>query len=370
MTKLKVCHLTSVHKYNDNRIFHKECATLLQAGYDVSLISPGVEDQVRNGIKVYGVPKHNNRFKRVLLTAFTHVFRRAKQVQADVYHFHDTELIPVGLMLRLIGKKVIIDVHENSAGAILSRAYVKRQFVKVLLSKGIKLLEKRSAPFFSAVVTARPDISELFQRHDPFTLRNFPILPNYEEIEDVAVEKKKKVVIYVGGMTEIRGVKELIQAFEKIDQAELWLLGFFGTERFEKECRSLAGWKNVRFLGQVEATEIFGYIKKADIGIVTFLPAPNHITTLATKPFEYMACGLPIIMSHFPYWKDFFGSSSLYVDPASPEEICNAVNQLLNDPDLTDRMRQKNLQLTQNEYNWQKESQVLLAAYEHALKKK
>ena len=370
MNRIRVCHLTSVHKHNDNRIFHKECKTLLANGYEVFLIAPGVEDQIIDGVQVVGVPKHTNRFKRVLLTACLHVFKKAKRVKADVYHFHDTELIPVGLMLRMLGRKVIIDVHENSAGAIMSRAYVKSMFVKRVLSTGIKILEKGSSRFFSAIVTARPDISELFQKHHPFTLRNFPVLPVYEEIENVPVPKPKKAIIYVGGMTEIRGVRELITAFEHIEDAELWLLGFFGTESFEKECKALAGWKNVNFLGQVEATEIFGYIKKADIGIVTFLPAPNHITTLATKPFEYMACGLPMVMSHFPYWKNFFGDSSLYVDPSKPNEIVDAVHQLLGDPALMERMHKKNLELTRNEYNWEKESKILLEAYKHALNKK
>ncbi len=342
--------------------------SLSEAGYEVCLVAPGVEDHERNGVQIYGVPANTNRFKRVLCTAFIHVFKKAKQLKADVYHFHDTELIPVGLMLRILGKKVIYDVHENSAAAILSRAYVKNRMSKIFLSKCISFLERRSARYFSAIVTARPDISDLFKKHKHFTLRNFPILPKYEQIQDVDIEKTKAAVIYVGGMTEIRGVTQLINAFEKMDEAELWLLGFFGTADFEQKCRSLGGWKNVRFIGSVEADEIFGYIKKADIGIVTFLPVPNHITTLATKPFEYMACGLPMIMSDFEYWRNFFQDSSLYVDPANEEELIAVIKKLLSDKSLMESMGKKNLELTMNEYNWQKESKVLLSAYDFVLK--
>lgn len=369
MKKIKVCHLTSVHRYNDNRIFFKECSTLVEAGYDVYLIAPGVESHERNGISIYGVPAHSNRFKRVIFTAFIHVFRQAKRLKADIYHFHDTELIPVGLMLRLLGKKVIYDVHENNAGAIMSRAYVKRRFVKVFLSKSIRMLEKISAGRFNAIVTARPDISEIFSKHKPFTLRNFPVLPDYNDIPDIEIEKEKPVVIYVGGMTEIRGTIELISAFEQIDNAELWLLGFFGTKEFEESCKALKGWKNTRYLGSVEANQIFSYIKKADIGIVTFLPAPNHMTTLATKPFEYMACGLPMVMSDFPYWKDFFKESTLYVNPADENDIAEKIKTLLSDSALRKTMGFNNLELTKTEYNWQLESNVLLDAYNHVLKK-
>ncbi|MCG8578252.1 MAG: glycosyltransferase [Flavobacteriales bacterium] len=368
MKKIKVCHLTSVHRYTDNRVFFKECTTLAENGYDVSLVAPGVEDHERNGVKIYGVPANTNRFKRVLSTAFVHVFKKAKALRADVYHFHDTELIPVGLMLRILGKKVIYDVHENNPGAILSRAYVKRKWVKVFLSKSIYLLEKLSAGHFSAVVTARPDITELFAKHKPFTVRNFPVLPNYDTIPDIDIPKDKPAVIYVGGMTEIRGLIELIKAFEQIDNAELWLLGFFGSDDFEQRCRALDGWKNTRYLGSVEADQIFSYIKKADMGIVTFLPVPNHITTLANKPFEYMACGLPMVMSDFDYWKQFFKDSTLYVNPADENDVAEKIKLLLSDPELMKSMGTKNLELTRNEYNWQLESKVLLDAYDFVLK--
>ena len=139
-------------------------------------------------------------------------------------------------------------MHENNAGAILSRSYVKSSFFKKILSFSIKVLEKGSARFFSTIVTARPDITEIFKKHKPFTLRNFPVLPDYDSIPDVDVDKTKTSVIYVGGMTEIRGLITLIQAFEKIDNAELWLLGFFGNDGFRAACESEAGWKNTKFL--------------------------------------------------------------------------------------------------------------------------
>jgi glycosyltransferase involved in cell wall biosynthesis len=273
-------------------------------------------------------------------------------------------------MLRLIGKKVIYDVHENNPAALLSRPYLKRKFTRIILSKTIKLIEKLSSRYFSAIITARPDISLLFAKHKPFTLRNFPILPDYDKIKDIEIEKKKPSVIYVGGMTEIRGTLELIKAFEQIDEAELWLLGGFGSKEFEQRCRKLEGWKKVKYLGLVEADQIFSYIKKADIGIVTFLPKPNHITTLATKPFEYMACGLPMIMSDFEYWKDFFKDSTLYVNPADENEIAKKIKELLGDKELMHKMGEKNLELIKNEYNWEKESQVLIDAYDFVINQK
>ena len=143
--KIKVCHLTSVHRYTDNRVFFKECSTLAEKGYDVTLVAPNLENHERNGVKLVGVKGNTNRFKRIFITAFRYVYKEARRQKADIYHFHDTELIPVGLLLRLSGKRVIYDVHENNAAAILSRSYVKSGFFKKFLSFSIKVLEKGSA---------------------------------------------------------------------------------------------------------------------------------------------------------------------------------------------------------------------------------
>lgn len=362
--KSKVCHVTTVHRPNDNRIFFKECKSLSEAGYDVTLLCANAQTTVRDGISIIGFKGHTQRLKRFFLTSIIQAFIQARKVNANIYHLHDPELVWMGLLLRLTGKKVIMDVHENNAAAILSRPYMTNNFSKKLLSSIIKFVEGITLPFFSGIVTARPDISALFPKLNPVTLRNFPILPNYSEIPNLEIEKSKKAVIYVGGTSEIRGTLQLIEAFHYTKNAELWILGPFESDEFKKKCESCKGWSNVKYLGTVEADKIFAYIKAADIGIITFLPKPNHLTTLATKPFEYMACGLPIIMSDFEYWKSFFGEASLYVDPEDSLAIANIVDSLAGDPEKLLNMKQHNIKLAAEEYNWQIERENLLKLYQ------
>jgi glycosyltransferase involved in cell wall biosynthesis len=192
-------------------------------------------------------------------------------------------------------------------------------------------------------------------------------LPSQAELDKQAsrldITKTKKSVIYVGGMVPIRGIRELVEAFDSLEEAELWLLGPFGSKDFENSLRRLSGWRNVRYFGVVEPHEIFGYVQKADAGIVTFWPEPNHVKTLATKPFEYMACGLPMIMSDFPYWRDFFGDSSLYVNPKDPDGIARTVRGLLEDDELLATMGERNRQKSKTEYNWRSERQELFRLY-------
>jgi len=360
---MKICHLTSLHPAKDNRILYKECTTLAQNGYDITLIAPDADDTIINGVKVTGfISSRGGRFTR-MMSGMKRLYRKARAVNADVYHFHDPELMPLGFWLRLKGKKVVIDIHENTPASLLSKPYLKNKIVKYTISVLIDLTEKFFVNFYSLIITARPDISDRFKRHKPVTLRNFPLLPDYEDIPDIDIKKRGKAFIYVGGISLIRGIIQLIDAFEKVPDAELWLLGPFEDDNLRKKCENMKGWRKVRYLGIVQPYEIFKYIKKADAGIITFLPKPNHLTTLATKPFEYMACGLPMIMSDFKYWKDFFKDSSLYADPEDSDSISKAIQEMNDNEDLRLRMARKNLELAQNVYNWQSEREKLLDAY-------
>jgi glycosyltransferase involved in cell wall biosynthesis len=358
---LKVAHITTVHPQNDNRIFYKECKTLKKAGYDLSLIIAGETNKEVDGIKIVGFKKENGRFKRFMKTSFFDLLNVCKKIDADIYHFHDPEIILAGLILKIRGKKVIYDIHENNPASILSKPYIHSKLIKSVISKSFNFVEKISSRFFDALVTARPDITERFKHKNIITLRNFPILPNFSKIEDIKIEKIKPSVVYVGGMDSGRGINELLDSFETLDNYELWLLGPIAEKDLEDRIKYKS--KNVRYFGIVEAYEVFSYINKADIGIITFLEAPNHINTLATKPFEYMACGKPMIMSNFKYWIDTFGECSLYVDPLNPEDISAKIDLLMKDEDLKIKMGNLNKKLSREKYNWEKESKKLLALY-------
>ena len=109
----KVCQLTNVHSPLDQRIYYKEAFSLAAAGYEVCVAGPGPSDMegVRGGVRVVTVPRGRGVSGR-LVNALA-LFRKAASMRADIYHFHDPELLPLGLLLRLTGGKVIYDCHEH-----------------------------------------------------------------------------------------------------------------------------------------------------------------------------------------------------------------------------------------------------------------
>lgn len=356
-----ICHVTVVHPYNDNRIFYKECLSLKKEGYKVFLIASDTESKVQDGISIYGIKRYKNRVVNFIRTSVFGVFFKAKKLNADIYHFHDPELMIFGILMRIIGKKVIYDIHENNSASILSKPYIKKMWKKKVLSFVFNLIEFSLVRFYNKLVVASPAIYDKFEKYNPTLINNFPIVTEPPKLKSL-LKKKKNAIIYVGGLSKIRGIIELINAFSEIDNIELWLLGPFESESFKEECINTLGWKKVKYLGVVEPYKVFSYIQEADAGVICFLDVPNHIT-LPTKPFEYMICKKPMIMSDFEYWKNFFKDGAVFVNPSDSKSIKNGILDLFNSTKRMEKMGNINYHRIINEYNWQKEAEKLILLY-------
>ena len=137
--KIKVCHITTVHTPFDIRIFQKECKTLAREGYDVILIAQNKKNEIVDQVKIVALPKEKNRIHRMFILTLK-TFWYALRQKADLYHFHDPELLPIGVLLKLFtGKKIIYDVHEDYVKQMLCKPYIPRIARKsvALLIKGI-----------------------------------------------------------------------------------------------------------------------------------------------------------------------------------------------------------------------------------------
>ena len=168
---------------------------------------------------------------------------------------------------------------------------------------------------------------------------------------------------------KIRGIKEIVQAMEFVgDRAELWLLGKWENEEFEKECRSLKGWQYTKYLGYKKLEEVYGYMKKSNIGIAILYPIKNYLNSLPVKAFEYMSCSLPIIMSNFPYWQEIFKDCALFADPKDPKDIATKIEYLLKNPGIAKKLGTRGRNLVEKKCSWEAESKKLINLYEELLK--
>lgn len=299
---------------------------------------------------------------------------KALKVKADVYHFHDPELIHIGVLLKLFTrKKVIYDVHEDYGKQILSKPYIPKSVRKVISSL-IKALEYISSMFFDGIITATDDILRNFAYHKrAISIKNFSIIANFSNTTRIDNDNKNIFkLIYVGGLTEVRGIVQTVQALEFINsnkQVKLILCGKFNPPDLEIRVRNLKGFEKVEYLGWVDSERVPELLSKANVGIVVFLLAPNHIDAMPNKLFEYSAAGLPVIASNFPLWKEIVEGNGcgICVDPLKPEEIAKAAEYLIEHPDEARKMEENGRRAVLEKYNWEKESKKLLKLYEEVI---
>lgn len=362
---MKICHITTVHPLLDDRIFYKECSTLAENAFEVYYIVSHEKKEIINGVNIIPLSQRDDRLYRIFFKGWE-ALKKALDVKADIYHFHDPELLFVGLILKIKGKKVVYDVHEDVPLQILNKDWLGNIFIRRMISKFFNLVEKNLAKKYDGVVTVTNDIVNKFHMNkNVILLRNFPILALINNAEKAKIQKEKPVLIYAGGLTRIRGIKELIQAVGLLDgNAELWLLGKWESVEFEKYCSELKGWKYSKYLGLIPMENVYSYMKMADIGMCTLYPTQNHLTSWPVKAFEYMASEIPIVMSNFNYWMSEFKENAVFVNPKIPNDIENAVKELLQNKELKNKIIKSNKDLVKEKFSWEAESKKLIDLYE------
>lgn len=372
----KVCVISTVHSAFDDRIFHKQAKTLVQAGYAVTLLAQHDKNDVVDGVKIIALPTPRNRFTRIFGLMWK-AFRLALHQRADICHFHDPELLLVGVLLKLFTKgKVIYDVHEHYPNAIMSKYWIPK-FARSVLKIAFELLEFLLVPLLDAVIYTTPIVGERYKRMRVQSVRieNLPLLEMFEGI-DAARSKanNSRDLLYLGGITGIRGVVELIEGFAivrgKYPDLSLYLVGGFNPKSFVETIKNLITKleveEGIKLIPPVPYEKVKNYLLRASIGIVTYLPYPNNMSCLPNKLFEYMACGLPIVASDFPLYRQVIEDAGCgkLVDPRNPMEIASAVEELLENPEEWETMSQNGCSSFRNKYNWHGEEGKLLDLYE------
>lgn len=318
--------LTSGHKQRDPFVFLSK--RLPPFGKrDIGLPILYRAGSPEEGIQVVPLKQRASRAGRLLLSAFS-AFSEAKRQQAQVYHFHDPELLLCGLLLRLCGKKVVYDVHEDVPRQIMAKTWIATPLRRIasILFEG---WENLCARCMSGIVAATPVIEQRYRKKNKNTVNvnNYPIL---SEFLPLSAEQKEKHggLCYLGDISPIRGIRELVSALEHT-QAGLLLAGRYESENLKSEMESLPGYDKVEYLGYLDRKGVANALERANIGMVTLHPTPNYLVSLPIKLFEYMAAGLPCIVSNFPYWRELVGEAdcALFVDPLSPQEIAQAAHK-------------------------------------------
>lgn len=363
---IKVAHLTTVHNRLDVRIFQKQVKTLAANGYRVTLIACAERHSHDEGVRILALPTSRNRFDRMTRIGLL-AFRAAMREHADIYHFHDPELILVGLALKLFGKTVIYDVHEDAAKDIWDKPYL-RAWAKPLFAFFVGAVERFAVVFFDRVVAATPSILENLPARKTVLIRNLPRVNEMIAPTGVRFKDRSRRVVYIGGLAPFNGAEQMIRAMSELPEVtgiRLVLGGRSNSPEFERLLRTLPGSDRVDFIGWVDREAIRHLFADARAGLVLYQPTPNTVDSEPNKFFEMLSAGLPLIVSDFVHWRRFIDryGCGLVVPPNKPAAIAQAIQSLVDDPEQAETMGRKGREIVVQQYNWEAESKKLLSMY-------
>ncbi|MGH9703732.1 MAG: glycosyltransferase, partial [Candidatus Acidiferrales bacterium] len=263
--------------------------------------------------------------------------------------------------LTLMGRKVIYDCHENLPMQILQKDWLPKP-VRWMLAPAIWLAEWSGARFLAGVVVARDQVLKRFPRRKAVLVRNYPS-PEAVRIlsQGIPVEQRRNIVIYTGGISRVRGIAELVEAFREIEirDAELWLVGEFDDFTFQKELAAKLP-ANVKWLGWMAHTEVLKLYQHAKLGALLLYPTPSHRNSQPIKLYEYLAAGLPVIATDLPEFAASLEGCAVLVNPLDVQQIRLAIAEILSDEKRISEMSATARQHAASRYSWEPEGQRLL----------
>ncbi len=318
-----------------------------------------------SGVRIVDVGPAGARLQRMLGTT-RRVLDSALSIDADIFHLHDPELIPVGLTLKQRGKKVIFDAHEDVPVQLLSKPYLD-PVTRRMVAGAFAAYERYACKQFDGIIAATPFIRDKFFKINRHTvdINNYPLASEFDA--GVSWDDKHSQVCYVGSVAAIRGIRELVRACSLLQSgAGLALAGQFSEAALETEVSSYHGWQRVTRLGHQNRAGVRAVMAGSMAGLVTLHPERNYLDALPVKMFEYMAAGIPVIASDIPLWRGILESNDcgICVDPYDPAAIASAIDYFVLNPDIARRMGCNGRQAILDKYNWPVESAKLIAFYE------
>lgn len=365
--KSKVCHITSAHSRYDTRIFLKECVSLAKSGFDVFFLVAekiGTKAETINGVTIVPVAiEPKNRIDRIINSPKI-LLEKAIQIDADIYHFHDPELLQITLKLKGLGKKVIFDSHEDYPVQILDKKWIP-WLLRPLISYLYTLYSSHILKQLDYLIGVSPHITEKLEmiNHNVELITNYPILCDKE----IKGKKNKNQFGFAGGISDQWNHQVILKALEKID-AKYSLMGN-GEEKYINDLKNFKAWDKVTYYGRIPQQEVRNKLSSCIAGIALANYTNNGKQKLGTlgntKLFEFMESGLAFICTDFIMWKEIIDKwkCGICIPPGDVNALQKAMQYMIDNPDKAKEMGENGRQAVLEEFNWGIEEKKLISLY-------
>jgi glycosyltransferase involved in cell wall biosynthesis len=364
----RVAHVSSAHPWTDNRVHLREAVSLQDAGYDVVLIAVESSEKVRlSSVTVKLIPRRT-RLRRLTVSSLQAVFLAIRS-QASVVHLHDPELIWAVPVLRMLGRKVIFDAHEDLPSQIMDKHYLPKPLRSaVARAAGILTLVASSSDH---VIAATETIARRFPAAKTTVVKNYPRL-RQQDADLPALDDRPLHVVYVGAISDTRGARVMAAAVDDNAFPSDWklsLAGHFVPASTADLFSNVQHVERTQVHGKVSPAEARDLLIQARVGLVVLQDTVAYRDSLPTKMFEYMAAGLPVIASDFPLWRSILEplDCATFVDETSSEAVAVAISAYATDSDLLRRHGKNARSAALVDLNWASQEGPLLSVYASVL---
>ncbi|MFY0992594.1 glycosyltransferase [Halomonas sp. C05BenzN] len=319
-------------------------------------------------MRYISAPSAKGRLKRFLKLPM--VLWIAIRFRADIYHLHNPDMIPLAFFLRMLGKHVFYDTHEDYSRRLLSRGWIPcylRKPIGLFVSSSERLLSYLVDGTF---VTQENQLVRFSKR--TYLLRNAPFIPARvkSKVESLTAGLNKDpavyYLLYAGGVSRDRGLFVMLEVVKKLNDnnipTRLWLIGPELSPCLD-EAKKLASWSFVDYMGLQTQEVVYAHMAKADVGLAILADVGDHSSARPSKLFEYMAWRLPFVASDFECWRSFVrGKGGVWIQPDNTVELYGAL-QLLHDDDIYREILSNEGEAFFKEFNWENESKILIDVY-------
>lgn len=358
---------------------------LVRRGIEVHLVCRRDRSQPsqESGIFFHGVFSGELPFKRLI---FTHSARRRVKAlirEQDIDLIHDRGYLFGGSGISVahrMGIPTILQIDDDwiKTEALVSRIAASKMHQEMALRWCRRTLQKAALAF--AVSESLRNVAIKSWGADP---RRIHVIPNGVDLDLFSPKatsfglrerlgaQDERIICFVGALGPWHGIDLLLTAFAQalkkrgnlrlvvVGSAKEYSIGHLRNQTLQL---GIAG--RVHFLGRLEHHQIPGVLVDSDVAVAPYPEADFGFSPL--KIFEYMACGVPAIVSDTPSTREIVsdGENGLLVRPGDAHGLAEALVRVLDDPDLTEILRKGALEAAKS-FSWENSTEKLIGLYKH-----
>lgn len=358
----QICHVISGYYRTDARVFQRQCKSLKNNGFEVSVLTnDGEPKEIIDGIPIYSCKKFYNSRIKILLFSTKQFYEKAIIIDADIYQLHSPELLPLGKKLKRLGKKVVYDAHEHMPMHILEKDWIPKPF-RLLLSKCVKLYMENILPKFDFTITPHSHVlADLKTKVKNIELiANFPLVKKSTNFSFKEYTNRNNRICYTGTVYPYSNQQLLAYALKSINNLKYDIAGYI-DEDLLKELESIIPHSKLKFHGRLSFNKLPELYNNSTIGYVLYdykLNLGYKLGSYGTnKIFEYMEEGLPFICTDYILWKEICDNyhCGIYIPPGDKQKLKEALSFLTENKEEAYKMGQNGKQAVKDVFNWSSE---------------